>query len=448
MKILLLLFFLPVMARSQQLSGSVYHKGLTDNPGRIVDHNLSDSAWQTISCKEKIEYCLNRAERFSQICSRFWSDSQPNYKKNIYRFNRMPAHYGENVFSERQRNFIKNNTDSIWHFLRNDLLAEKRHIHRWNYLLLIMKPDRRIIETVLDYWELREENSSEALSTIIRMMEQAHYTVYKSSGIYRDFGSYDRKAPQLQDPYVPYTTKNKDSLWAIIDEFCDSLLMSGPINRPLDVYQSLFSNITNHDSSYQKTRRLSAQRFKTLSAKELLAYCIYHPELYIQICFMPTDARRHPRKYIYEDYSFGTIEKSSYSKRQLEALRQKNDSCQPLLANLMRQEVFNEGLLQITNTWQAIPWLVQQHRWYGFRNSDYLAGLIQLLQQNHHARFAAYRFEKTTLKTRGQFFTETLIKKTPAAEKAILDFAMDLYHQKKKAIESKHYTFHLGLEPE
>jgi hypothetical protein len=393
------------------------------------DRVLPDSIWQRYSVREKIDYCRYVAESYRQICS-FMPPEQPvNTQKNIYAFNGQLLHFGEYVYSDRQLKFLQAHTDTITEYLKEDLLLNKSNLLNWHYLLQHVTPGSNLLNTLLDYWQMQNERSSETLTLLGQIMSRAHFSKYVKSPRYKALNAMDYYGENRK---IPYSQKNKAAYWKIIDDFSDSLRMANGVFRPSGAYNNILNNITRKDTLYNKTGRLSNARLAALSAKELLAYCIFTPEKYFQLCSNAGIAPRNHRKFFYTDFQTGSIDQLSYSERQLQALQAKQDSCRLLLLDLVQKDDYNKGLLIVTNTWQAIPRLITMYRMYGFKDGNYMTLLINLLYKNKYQKNINHVFEGDSPELGTG--VRTNIAKTAANEKVLLGFAMDLYNQKMKGL--------------
>jgi hypothetical protein len=194
------------------------------------------------------------------------------------------------------------------------------------------------------------------------------------------------------------------------------------------------NNLSKADTLYGKTGKLSDEWLNKLNARELLAYCTYRPEHYSQICsYIPNN--RDYIKFIYADFSIGAVDAGSFSERQKKRIDQKRDSCAYLLTNYIKENLYDErryntALLVLCNTWEAIPFLIEAHKMYGFHHSQYMIVLRELMVLNSYEPY--FNFQRETSKAEGNPEVTTVILNTKENQKKLIELAEGLYQLKSK----------------
>jgi hypothetical protein len=164
---------------------------------------LTNSQYASLTLDEKFTYNMIHAEWYSQMC-----DMMPLF---LYRdsiawriFPQLPRFFGEYSWSNRQRDFFKNNRDSVIRLIKETIIHDGTA--GLNLLTVIVDLNAKELTPLLIDTYRRYHSNHYILTTLMILMKNNRYAEFFRSPQYAQL--YDLTSSGAHTDYLPYTTKN------------------------------------------------------------------------------------------------------------------------------------------------------------------------------------------------------------------------------------------------
>ncbi|GGA84532.1 hypothetical protein GCM10011511_04460 [Puia dinghuensis] len=175
---------------------------------------LNDTAYASLTLREKFTYHMLNQEEFSQMC-----DILPERKeegKRIYGF--LPNVFGEYDWSDRQAAFFKDNRDSVETMMK-EMIAKDGYVGANLRAAIVMMNGKEMIPTIIDVYK-RGYKDHYLLTVLMLLMESNKYPEFMNSTSYKklygdETGGYSK--------YLVYNQANEDLIFQRATNFYNGL---------------------------------------------------------------------------------------------------------------------------------------------------------------------------------------------------------------------------------
>ncbi|MEC5146378.1 hypothetical protein [Chitinophaga sp. 212800010-3] len=179
---------------------------------------LPQKEYMALSLREKFTYHMIHAESYSQNC-----DARPpiqDEQKKI--FAELPDAFGEANWSQRQRNFLSSNRDSVIALLSASIARSSRV--GVNYKLAISETNGRELIPLLISTYKKERKDHDILTLLMLLMVKGEYAPFMSSPSYKKLYTSEQSS---YDAYLNYNQANEDLIIQRATAYYDGLPKKG-----------------------------------------------------------------------------------------------------------------------------------------------------------------------------------------------------------------------------
>ena len=378
---------------------------------------LKDSAWHTLTVRQKVDYCLLYGERYIQLCGRWGGGGREDVKSYIFSNTRHLYFLGDFTYSKRQVDLFNQYPDSLAWYLREDLFERGEDLFYWHNIIRAMQPDYNIGKILVEYYQFKKGTTTEPLTLLINWMERDELQSWLQSELYKVM-------EESRELKIVHTQGNAQALLKIADKYMRA--MPFPVERNWRTFSRfLLDSLGKADTLMPLAGILSHEMFNRLNAKELLVYCDSRREKYRQLCGLPAGFNIAENIYLTPGPLLGDA--ADYSKRQLDALKANRDSVAFYILQAYSQPSLNnnyprlELVLQL-HVWQVVPYLLKLDRLHLFNRLWNLPVLCQFMFINRYPPFIEFWESKSN--------GSGAIPRTTANEQRIVELAADYYNWK------------------